>query len=457
MSLLFKNAETTIANSTIHQPTNPAFASAFRALLFVVAICAPAAVVAGPPESKDAEFKYMGAATCASSNCHGGTSPRNSTNVLQNEFVTWQRHDRHSMAQAILENEDSKRIALLLGINNAATEPLCLKCHATFVENPALRGEKYRVEDGVSCESCHGAAEKWLQSHTEKDASHKRNIENGLKDILDVDTRTQMCLECHMGTDDQFVDHRLIGAGHPRLSFELDTYQMLEPAHWVVDDDYRSRKGDYINAQAWLGGQARLASELLAKATSPTRGQFGVMPELSTLYCYTCHHSLDEQQWKRREYGGRPGELRLNVAHLVIVREALRVANPSLGDELGNSIKLIHDGAGRNNIEQNLKSAKLLIDSKIVPAVKTVKFDPRTLRGLLRQIVQYGANTPHLPYEVAEQVAMGASALIASEDPEGKLFKVQIDDLYKSLGSPNSFKAEDFTTSATQLLAVINA
>ena len=50
------------------------------------------------------------------------------------------------------------------------------------------------------------------------------------------------CLSCHFGDETKFVTHRLMGAGHPRLSFELDTFTAIEPAHFDVDDDYRARK-----------------------------------------------------------------------------------------------------------------------------------------------------------------------------------------------------------------------
>ena len=42
--------------------------------------------------------KHLGVASCASSVCHGAPLERQSTTVLQNEYVTWSRHDHHSGA-----------------------------------------------------------------------------------------------------------------------------------------------------------------------------------------------------------------------------------------------------------------------------------------------------------------------------------------------------------------------
>ena len=33
--------------------------------------------------------KHMGVATCATSQCHGSVVPREGSNVMQNEYITW--------------------------------------------------------------------------------------------------------------------------------------------------------------------------------------------------------------------------------------------------------------------------------------------------------------------------------------------------------------------------------
>ena len=56
--------------------------------------------------------------------------------------------------------------------------------------------------------------------------------------------RAQLCLSCHFGTEqNKFVTHRIMGAGHPRMSFELDTFTAIQPAHYIADKDYAERKG----------------------------------------------------------------------------------------------------------------------------------------------------------------------------------------------------------------------
>jgi len=36
--------------------------------------------------------------------------------------------------------------------------------------------------------------------------------------------RARLCLSCHLGTERKFATHEIMGAGHPRLAFELELY-----------------------------------------------------------------------------------------------------------------------------------------------------------------------------------------------------------------------------------------
>ena len=84
--------------------------SAFVALLAGVSL-------AELPE--DDAYVHMGVATCAASQCHGSAVPRDGSNVLQNEYVTWTQDDPHSHAYEVLNNAQAKRIAVRLGLGAA--------------------------------------------------------------------------------------------------------------------------------------------------------------------------------------------------------------------------------------------------------------------------------------------------------------------------------------------------
>lgn len=386
---------------------------------------------------------HVGVGSCASSQCHGSVAPRETSSVLQNEYTTWKKHDPHSRAWQVLLNEDSKRIAHHLGIGAPEKAPQCLECHSTHVTG-GNKQPSFQVEDGVGCESCHGAAEKWLASHAARDATHASNVQAGMTDLSSASSQATLCLSCHFGNDNKYVNHRLIGAGHPRLSFELDTFQNIQPRHWVVDDDYRKRKEDYSAPNAWFTGQVAQAYESLNRLQSAKRAKQGVFPEFALFDCASCHHSLTEDQWKKREYDGQPGVPKLNLASLAMVREALHTSNPAVANQLRNKIDLLHASfiVGGNGQTAAINELKGILN-RHADGVESV-----SPQKLLAHFVKYAGTDPHLPYEVGEQIAMALSVFASTIQPDGSLHKKELDGIYETLKNPRNFIPEQFAAAA---------
>ena len=119
------------------------------------------------PRSLEAQQldNVLGVSSCATSACHGSAIPRTQTRILRNEFRTWLEEDSHSDAYYVLLGEDSRRIIANLQrfgspIESAQTSAVCLDCHATSQD-------RSHVTEGVSYESCHGAARAWIDRHDE--------------------------------------------------------------------------------------------------------------------------------------------------------------------------------------------------------------------------------------------------------------------------------------------------
>lgn len=414
-------------------------------------LCPWQALVAEEPPAK-----YMGTGSCSSSNCHGSVNALTGSNVLQNEYHTWLKLDKHSKAYSVLLNDDSKKIASHLGIPHAEKEPLCLKCHATYTPNLEQQGPKFQIEDGVTCESCHNPSEKWLKSHTVAKSTHAENVANGLADLTPLDKRATLCLSCHFGNDEKTVNHKLYGAGHPRLAFELDTFGVLQPKHWVVDEDYKRRKSPYVPVVTWLVGQTAQAIATLEALESPKRSKNGWLPELSLFDCYSCHHSLTEDQWKQREYGGKPGELNLNLPSLYILREAVTALDPSVGDALRTGLATLHSGYKTEGEGNTVTPLKKLLSNKVMPLAVAAQGDTKYCRNLLKHLSRFAAHTGSLKYEVAEQVGMGIQALLASSPELATSYKSDLDGIFKALQSSESFNAANFTTAAAALAKKLN-
>jgi hypothetical protein len=365
---------------------------------------------AHPPLPYQVRDKSMGVVNCANSLCHGSVQPWKDANVLQNEYVTWSRVDKHARAYKVLFNEQSARIARNLGLGNAAEAKVCLDCHAHNVPK-AQRGERFKFDDGVSCEACHGPSERWLPKHVEDGAKHAGNLEAGLFPTDDPSERARLCLSCHFGNADRFVTHRIMGAGHPRLSFELETFTTVEPAHFKIDSDWEKRKRLWDGVKVWAIGQALAVSEMMDLLTDPKRGRDGLFPELVLFDCHACHHPMSDKRWSPRIAGLGPGVVRLNDSSMLMVRAIARVVDPDLGNRIVSKMSQLQQmvtGGG-----DAVGTARAL---KADVAQLSAELDRRTLtaadmRGVLEALVDEGLNGQFPDYAGAEQATMAIGSV----------------------------------------------
>ena len=190
--------------------------------------------------------KWLGANSCASSSCHGGGGAK------QDQFLVWSLKDFHSQRPAAtLATARSKQIADALEMKDPAADARCTSCHAPLNGVPAnLRGENFKVSEGVSCESCHGPAGNWIRAHTRADYTRADRTAAGMSDLQNLYVRANTCVACHQNVADD-----ILKAGHPELIFELDGQSVAEPKHWSAD-----KNGN--GAQAWLVGQAVALREM---------------------------------------------------------------------------------------------------------------------------------------------------------------------------------------------------
>jgi hypothetical protein len=103
------------------------------------------------------DYEYIGTKKC--SMCH-------KKDAGGNQLAKWEAGP-HSKAYETLAGEASLAAAKELGIENPQADPKCLKCHATaFAVMADLENQKITLEDGVSCESCHGAGSGYYKKKT---------------------------------------------------------------------------------------------------------------------------------------------------------------------------------------------------------------------------------------------------------------------------------------------------
>lgn len=379
---------------------------------------------------------HMGVFTCAGSTCHGAVQPWQNANILQNEYITWQRKDKHAKAYQVLLDERSKRIARNLGLKSAHTAKICLDCHADNVLE-ARRHRTFQITDGVTCEACHGGAGRWIGTHIMANATHQNNIENGLYPTADPVSRARLCLSCHFGDERRPMTHRIMGAGHPRISFELDTFTAIQPAHFTVDDDYRQRKGDWNGVQIWAIGQVTAMISILDQLLDPKRNRDGAFPELVVFDCYSCHRPMSGLKWQPQSTVGLPpGMVRLNDSNLLMMQIIARRVDSDLASGLRSRTRALHKATAKS-FDALLGQAKALreIAIRLRARFAAHNFGADDMRALLSGVLDYGLKGEFVDYPGAEQATMALGAIITAMKNTGAVTKDQFNAMNEALNS----------------------
>ncbi|HEY0012846.1 MAG TPA: multiheme c-type cytochrome [Allosphingosinicella sp.] len=313
---------------------------------------------------------FVGTASCGGTTCHG-RSEGNGAVVRQDELMIWQDPaspaGAHSRAHAVLASPRSRLIAQRLGLagGDATRAEMCVGCHATPAA-PSRRGPRFQVTDGVGCEGCHGPAGGWLASHYAVGGTHANNVQRGMTPLENPRARAGVCLDCHFGSADegQFVNHRMMAAGHPRIAFELDLFTTLQ-AHHTEDADYAARKGRPSPVQTWAVGQAMALERSLTLFASSERGTEGIFPEFYFLDCHSCHRRIsDNPAFEPTAIGnpGRPIPLGMppyNDENMIMLAAAARVVSPEIAARFERDSRAFHRAVASDRISAVRAAAAL--------------------------------------------------------------------------------------------------
>jgi hypothetical protein len=278
-------------------------------------------VIPGPPraiQSAPAAPRYVGAGSCAARACHGNPNltPGQEWN---SSYAVWVENDPHARAYNVLFTTESTNMAAALGIGDPWKADRCLSCHSMPVSGARAADTLGEVStlraDGVSCEVCHGPAENYLVAHTIRAwlPKVKSDPHFGMTNTADIAVRAQLCANCHVGQPGpdgkpwRDVNHDLIAAGHPRLSFELSAFMATVPPHWSTSTEKPGKDPERFNeVRSWVDGQFFSAAAALkvlqarANAAAEKTNKAVVWPEFAEYDCYACHHDLNAPSWRQQ-------------------------------------------------------------------------------------------------------------------------------------------------------------
>lgn len=395
--------------------------------------------------------KYTGPGSCAASNCHGSVRPKSVFRIAQNEYSIWAAQDKHTRAYLVLSNPVSLRIGKILGLPQAPDQSSkCLNCHALNVR-PELRALTLQsIDSGVSCENCHGPAVGWLGSHTLKNWTQEQSLKLGMYDTRNLAKRAEICLTCHLGTAEKEVDHAMIAAGHPDLTFQLASFSPAMPRHWKPAPDASA----WLSVQELAVGQAVQLREALDRLSRRASGPN--WPEFGEYECFACHHSLTkpEASWRQAEgYPNRqPGAPVWNPSTYVVLRHIAGAVDPSTTDQLVAQLNEVKQLSGKPGSKEQLatsaKRAATLAD-RIAREVEKTSYDRNLTTRLLQEIASDSDAIAAEGERSAEQATMALDSLFLAYVKNAQLadqaeLRAAIDGLFQQLGNPSAYNAPRF-------------
>lgn len=132
-----------------------------------------------------------------------------------NQFGIWEAGS-HAKAYAALATEEAKAAAKKAGVDDPQKSGKCLKCHSTaYNGTETVQSDKVTVEEGVSCESCHGAGSGYKSKETME--SREKCIAGGM-----VHPATKSCEKCHNAESPTWNPERYTTKDGKKVGFDVE-------------------------------------------------------------------------------------------------------------------------------------------------------------------------------------------------------------------------------------------
>ena len=133
-----------------------------------------------------------------------------------NQYAKWQEGP-HSKTIAVLGTDEAKAVGAKLGIDDPQTSGACLKCHSTaYFFSEEVQTANIAVEDGVTCQSCHGAGKNY------KKKSVMENREEAMANGMVYPAKEKSCTVCHNDSSPTWKADRYTLPDGSTTGFDVD-------------------------------------------------------------------------------------------------------------------------------------------------------------------------------------------------------------------------------------------
>ncbi len=162
------------------------------------------------------------------------------------EVRVWKQTPHFTTFEQLSRDPKSSEICQKLGLRSVKRSAVCINCHFTLQTN----GDRNKPISGISCESCHGAAEDWLAVHNDygavtetketESAEHRDerlalSTAYGMRNTRDLYLIASSCYHCHTVPNEELVN--LGGHKAGSLDFELVRWSQGQVRHNFLRSD----------------------------------------------------------------------------------------------------------------------------------------------------------------------------------------------------------------------------
>ena len=211
------------------------------------------------------------------------------------EQAVWSKTPHAKTFDELHRRPEAKEIARKLGIESIKHSGRCVNCHYTQQTVSTVASNMtagVHAIAGISCESCHGPARDWLETHhnyggpdvtrlTESPAHRKKRVEAaialGMRNPNNVYLVAQSCYRCHTTADEELVNVGGHSAGS--LTFDFVSWSQGTIHHSFVESDGKVNipsSPERLRVMFVAGILAEVESTMRAVAKATTKDNYGV-------------------------------------------------------------------------------------------------------------------------------------------------------------------------------------